>query len=470
MSTLLLSGSPSMPLAPLRQPAMMDLSGGGCGRGDAMFRRDRFGAAGCWLLALVCCAAAPGAARAEPLGINAAQAIAAATGNGLLSPGDFQPVDDPYVGPLVVGRMAPPAEGATPEAALSVVLYGGGDDVEQIQVNMTPPWKGLADEAELIGSILRALKLDLPDPPSAVASNARFGKLSREAQWTIGLLSEAWAGWPGTPSRQVRVRDGVALIFEGTPPDDWVVTIVRDKGYADVNWPGPDPQGEVDAVRQARLLIRQGDYQQAHDLLHVTALQDDPAAQTLLGDMWRFARIGHTDQQIATNFYLRAGRTKYPEAVYELATMSNSGYGVLTLDGIRLPLLDTAAQKGNADALFMLSAQKDNVFYMRPQGVTPFDQAHAAGLMGLLAAQVDVANRYARGDGVGADPVEAYAWALLAVSDTDPGIDWIRNRKLADDLKQKLDADQVAEAQRRAKVLAQQVKDDHIEVPTGPPA
>ena len=397
-----------------------------------------------------------GAARADglaPLPIDADAAIAAATATGLLSPDDFEAVNDPHAGALQVGR--PPEESG---AAVSLLLFEGEDGLEQIQLILSKPWGDLVDKAELAGALLRPL-VSVPDPNPVLAATPRFAGMSREAQWVLGLLSESWAGWPGSPERQVRVLDGIAVIAEGKPPDTWVLTIAVDAAYADVNWPGPDPQGESDVLRQAREALRAGRYQEVHDLLRPNGVPDDPAALTMLGDLYRFARLGQTNQQTATDYYLRAGRTQYPEAVYALAVMTDAGMGVLTLDGLRFPLLETAAENGSADALFVLSAAQEGVFYQRPEGVSPIDQVMQAARLGLLPAQVDLANRFARGEGVDADPVAAYAWALVALDNTDPGIDWIRSRQFVDEMSQGLSGKQRADAHAMAAGIIAEIGD-----------
>lgn len=386
-----------------------------------------------------------------PLPFTTDQVIAAATASGLLDAADFHAVDDPYVGPIVVG--SPPGEDG---AAVSVLLIGGGDHPDQVQVVLQKPWGDLSAKLTLAGNIL-ALVGPMPDPNPTMADSPTMAALPREAQWAAGFLSEAWAGWPGSTARQVRVIDGVSVIAEGYPPDYWVLTLAPDGDYPDATWPGPDPAADVPAVAQARLAIRAGDYAAAHELLRDPALQDDAAAQTLLGDLQRYGRLGKANQQMASNYYLRAGREQYPPAVYALGTMTSDGYGVLTLDALRYPLLIIAAENDSADALFMLSDKEEGVFFQRPEGIGPIDQVTEAARLGLLAAQVDLANRYAAGDGVDADPVAAYAWALVAIENTDPGVDWIRSRQVADEYSRTLSGKQRADAHEMANRLIAEI-------------
>jgi len=393
----------------------------------------------------------PAAAQSGALPFSREQVVAAALASGLLEASDFRVVDDPYVGELMVGSPSG-ADGA----AVSVLLLGEADRLDQVQIVLQEPWGDLPSKMTLAGNML-ALLGGVPDPNPAIGESESLSGLAREAQWAVGLLSEAWAGWPGSTVRQVRVIDGVSVIAEGYPPDYWVLTLAPDGGYGDATWPGPDPAADAPAVAKARLAIRAGDYREAYTLLRDEALQDDPAAQTLLGDLYRMGRLGLADQQTASNYYLRAGTKKYPPAVYALATMSSDGYGVLTLDNLRYPLLIIAAERGSADALFMLSDKEEGVFFQRPEGIGPVDQVDMAARLGLLPAQVDMANRLARGEGIDADPVAAYAWALVALDNTDPGIDWIRSRQLADDYSQGLSGKQRADAHALADGLIAEI-------------
>jgi hypothetical protein len=254
------------------------------------------------------------------------------------------------------------------------------------------------------------------------------------------------------------VVDDIAVIVEGIPPDVWGITIVPDDGYTDWTWPGHGASEDSEQVAQARLAIRHGDYAAAMDLLEEPAKAEDPAAAALMGDMYRLARLGVIDNETAADWYLVAGRFRYAPAVYSLATASDEGWGMLTLNGVRMPLLVDAAELGEPDAIYILSGQDNGIFYVRSEDLTKFDQAQMAATWGLLAAQLHVAARYAAGDGTAPDPVLAYAWASLALANVEPGLDYIRAHQLAVDLKEGLTPDQIAEAERLTETLV-----------TGPP-
>jgi len=394
---------------------------------------------------------------ADDLAIAPDAVVETIVGTGILGEADFKTIDDPYIGPIVVGGAAEvEADVAT---GISAIIYPGEQGSEQIQFILREPWGGLAARVEAMAAILTQLVGSTPAAPEFSAEDDPLrDSLSPAAQWLYGLMMESWLGWPGTPQRVVRVIDGVAVIIEGLPPDIWAVTFVPDAGYADWTWPGFSPATDSEEVRAARLAIRAGDYQAAMPLLEAAADRDEPAAAALLGDMYRLGRLGPVDQQLATNWYLAAGRQKYGPAIYGLAMMSDEGWGVMFMTGVRLPLLVDAAEVGTADAVYLLSGQDDGVFYVRNEDLTKFDQVKMAAEWGLLAAQLDLAQRYATGDGVEADPRLAYAWAVAALANTDPGLDYVHAHKLAADLRAGLSDAEAAEAERLAETLV-----------TGPP-
>ena len=402
------------------------------------------------LAAVLACAGPPVVAVADvlpPLPVTNDEAIAAAAATGLLDRDDFETILDPHVGEVIVGR--------PPDAArFSVVLTRGEGGPGPIQIVMGPPWDDVAARVELAARIAERLlgpPTTLPPPPPVEAG---LDPMSPMAAWLYGLLYEAWLGWPGSERRLVRERDGIAVIVEGAPPDSWSVTFAVDRDYGDATWPGETPGLDPPAVAEARLLIRGGRYREAADLLAPTARAGEPRAARLLGDMHRFGRLGQPDVETATDWYLIGGRHRHPYAIWSLAAMHTEGWGAFFISNFKAPLLVTAAEAGSADALYVLAGTRPGVNYVRPEGVTAADQVLRAARWGLPAARFDIARRYAAGDGVARDAVEAYAWALAALDATDPGVDWIPARALADELKQGLGRAEIEAAAARSAALA----------------
>jgi len=404
------------------------------------------------LVALSICARSPVLADDLPaLPVDSGAVVAAATESGFLTAADFETIDDPYVGTVLVGR---PDDGQ----AISVVIFEGPEGPTQVQIIMLPPWENIARRIDIAASIADLLvsRPDyLPPPPPVVAGTEPMEPM---ATWLYGLMYEAWLGWPGAEQRLVRERDGIAVIVEGTPPDNWSITFAVDRDYGDETWPATTSALDPPGVAEARELIRVGEYDAAADVLLPLSEAEIPQAARLLGDMYRFGRLGTPHAEDATDWYLIASRFRLPIAVWSLAAMKTENWGMFFVSNFKGPILDRASEVGSADALFLLSGTQPGVNYMRPPGVTAFDQALEAAQWGLLQAQFDMARRYAEGDGVDADPVEAYAWSLAALAATDPGLDYIPARALADDLRQPLDEDQAARAEARA-----------AELVTGPP-
>ncbi len=385
------------------------------------------------------------------LAISTQEAMAAATESGLVGAADFEAIDDPYVGRLIVARPA--------GSAVSVIMAPAGDGrAAWIQIVMTPPWDDLAGRIELAAAIAERLfdrpAFHPPPPPSETGTPPE----SAMAAWLYGLLYEAWLGWPGSERRLVRVRDGVAVAVEGVPPELWSIAFVADDSLPDATWPGPTPAQDPPAVAQARGLIRAGEYREARDLLLPLAEAGNPQAARLMGDMHRFGRLGPPDANSAADWYLVAGRHRHPFAVWSLAALDTEGWGVFFISNFRAPLLVQAAEAGSADALFVLSGTRPGVNYVRPEGVTAADQALQAARWGLIAAQREMARRHAEGDGVEEDAVEALAWALAAREATGPGLDFIAVRRLASELAADLPAAALDRAAARAARLV-----------TGPP-
>ncbi|MBT5434679.1 MAG: sel1 repeat family protein [Rhodospirillaceae bacterium] len=399
----------------------------------------------------------PVATRADSLSVDRSAVVDELVASDLFVSGDFELIDDPYIGPLEVGR---PAEG---KSAVSVLLIPGDDAAEtgqlsQIQFILAAPFGDLVTRVEMVAGVLDEVIGPPPVFTEPLSEDPALASMSPTAKWLYGLMTESWLGWPGSSQRLVRVRDGIAVIVEGVPPEIWGITIVVDEGEPDVTWPGFAADLDPPGVTDARLLIRQGEYQEAYDLLLPLAEAAVPQASNLLGDMYRFGRLDVLDMDTAADWYLIGGRFQFMPSVWSLASMSNEGWGIFFVSNFKAPLIVQAAKVGSADALYLLAGTDAGVNYVRPEGVSATDQITGAARWGLLGAQQDMAMRYATANGVDGDAVEAYAWALVALANTDPGLDYIRSHQLEQDLRKGLSDEDVAAAQARSQELV-----------TGPP-
>ena len=382
--------------------------------------------------------------------------VHAAVASGLIEAKDFQVIDDPHVGPLLVGR---PDASDDPTRAFSIIMFkDAAGELTQIQFIMSAPWEGLSERLELaagIASLVVSLPSFLPPAPPVEADPVT---LTPMASWLYSLFYESWLGWPGSARRLVRVRDDVAVIIEGTPPETWIMTLAVDRDFADITWPGEWAGSDAHGVKEARLLIRQGEYSKALDLLQPLADDDNPQAALLMGDMVRFGRVGVPHMEQATDWYLAAARHRHPRAIWSLAAMLTEGWGTFFINNLKGQILTRAEAAGSADALLVLGRSAPGVSYTRPADVSASDQILSAARWGLLEAQHDMARRYAAGDGVPADAVEACAWAMTALDNTDPGASYLYSRQLLADLASRLDDADLDRARERAMHLA-----------TGPP-
>ncbi len=391
------------------------------------------------------------------LEVSSTDVIRAAVASGLIDAADFEAIDDPHVGPLLVGR---PRASDDPARTFSIIMFGSDSTgLTQIQFVMSAPWEGLSNRLELAASIaglVVALPSSLPPMPPMEAGPAN---LTPMASWLYSLFYESWLGWPGSAKRLVRVRDDVAVIMEGTPPETWIMTLAVDRDFPDTTWPGGWSGTDAPGVTEARQFIRQGEYQAARSILEPLAEDGDPQAALLMGDMSRFGRIGIPHIQDATDWYLVAARHRHPRAIWALAAMLTEGWGTFFINNLKGQLLARAEAAGSADALLVLGGTTPGVNYVRPPGVSASDQILEAARWGLLAAQHDIADRYARGDGIAADTIEACAWAIVALENTGPGADYLFSRQLLADLSSGLDDAGLAQARERA-----------MNLETGPPS
>ena len=398
----------------------------------------------------------PAGADSPPLPLTSTKVIHAAIASGLIGTEDFEAIDDPHAGPLLVGRPGAPDD---PARTFSIIMFEDGPAPTQIQFIMSAPWGGLTDRLELaadIAGLFVTLPSSLPPMPPVEAGPVN---LTPMASWLYSLFYESWLGWPGSTKRLVRVRDGIAIIIEGTPPETWIMTVAVDRGFPDTTWPGVWSGSDTPGVTEARLLIRQGEYRKARDLLEPLAEDGDPQAALLMGDMVRLGRIGIPHIEHATDWYLVAARHRHPRAIWSLASMLTEGWGTFFINNLKGQLLTQAEVAGSADALLVLGNTAPGVNYVRPPGVSASDQILNAARWGLLAAQHDMARRYAAGDGVAADAVEACAWAMVALENTGPGANYLYSRQLLSDLVSRLDDAGLALARERS-----------MDLVTGPPA
>jgi TPR repeat protein len=152
-----------------------------------------------------------------------------------------------------------------------------------------------------------------------------------------------------------------------------------------------------------------GDYQNALREFQPRAEKGDPPAQTMLGMMYENGHGVPQNYKIAFNWYRKAAEQGNPHAQFKLGLMYTKGQGIPQDDKLAVQWYRKAAEQGH-------------------------DSAHH--YLGL---------KYGNGQGVPQDYVTAHMWAnISAANGNKPRLrDWIAAR---------MTSDQLAEAQRRARV------------------
>ena len=184
----------------------------------------------------------------------------------------------------------------------------------------------------------------------------------------------------------------------------------------------PTAEEELEtALATARGAFEDRDYASALRLLLPLGEAGSAEAQTLIGVMFRTGLLGLADHDEAAAWLEAAALQDYPEARFNL--------GLMYFQHETLPLGAEATPDELDEAAF-----------------AQFARAAARGHSG---AQLYLGHMYAEGTGVAPDPVEAYKWFQLAA--------WQRSRLAVgarDALAERLSADDLDEAKRRAHAFA----------------
>ena len=186
------------------------------------------------------------------------------------------------------------------------------------------------------------------------------------------------------------------------------------------------------------------------DELHALAEQGDAVAQFNLGVMYENGRGVPQDDAYAGGWYRLAADQGYADAQFNLGIMYAFGVGMPQDYAEAVRWYRLAADQGHADAQFNLG-----VMYAFGVGM-PQDDAEAvrwyrrAADQGHARAQGNLGDMYADGQGVPKDYVDAHLWLNLAAAQSS-GEDRDRRVKARDDLAERMTAEQLAEARRRAR-------------------
>ena len=169
------------------------------------------------------------------------------------------------------------------------------------------------------------------------------------------------------------------------------------------------------------------DYALALEKLTPLAEQGNAVAQVKLGIIYSRAEGVPRDNVVALRWLARAAEQGDAEAQFELGVMYRDGLGTPTDGSLAMQWFQRAAERGVPHAF--------NAIGELHLGHADIPQDYAAALVWFLrGAQVDDADclynigiRYALGQGVEQDDVEAYKWLDLAA---DTGIGDLRGKAL----------------------------------------
>jgi TPR repeat protein len=179
--------------------------------------------------------------------------------------------------------------------------------------------------------------------------------------------------------------------------------------------------------------------------LQEQANQGDAKAQELLGQMYRHGRGVPQDHKLANAWYLKAAAQGNLDAQSDLGHSYAKGWGVEQDQKQAAAWFAKAAAQGHANAQTNLAAR-----YELGNGVPKDDKMavvlyEKAAAQGYAPALHNLGAMYANGFGVDLDRVEALKYWIIAEGKGDAF-----SRKHRPLLEQKMAAEEVAEARRRA--------------------
>lgn len=111
-----------------------------------------------------------------------------------------------------------------------------------------------------------------------------------------------------------------------------------------------DSAADEARVAAARQVVEAGDYQQALQMLYPEAVQENPAAQTLLGDLYMQGLGVEQSHERAMLWYRRAARLDDARAQFNLGNLYLMGEGVLQDDDTAEAWFELAAAQGHDGA------------------------------------------------------------------------------------------------------------------------
>lgn len=228
--------------------------------------------------------------------------------------------------------LAEQGDAAASQALAERYLHGDGVDQDDAQAAY---WYRRAAELGYDGTELA--ETAVPAPPATSGRRIVSPPLEPAAD-------DARPEVPDSPA--VIEHADTATDVSETPPDSTETPAER------VTAPKPerDPDTDEASIAAAAEAVEAGDYAAALKQLYPEAMQDNPAAQTLLGDLYMQGLGVQQSRERAMLWYRRAARHDYARAQFNLGNMYFMGEGVLQDDDAALEWYGLAAAQGHEGA------------------------------------------------------------------------------------------------------------------------
>ena len=385
------------------------------------------------LLAVYCPLTAYAADGVGGLGVSSEAIIRAALESGYLSREDFDGTrpDLPSIAAFASHN----------EGDFTITAQGEPGDVRQIQIFISTLTNSVDKGLSTAGDIVHLVLPDHPAPHPNIAQ--QMPTASASTQWAGQNFIEAWEAWPGRGVRKEWRAGDKLLIFEGTPPDYFFLTIVAS---ADDHSTTSGPSVLADAHEA----MRKEDYETALSIIRPLAVDGNAEAQYELGEAYYFGRGTTRDYAEAVRWYRAAAEQGHVMAQLNLGKLFPKASGIEIGPEERLRWLGSAADQGNGDAFHELATWVFRDQRDRQEAERSFTWCSISAELGNGRGQLCLANRYWNGWGVRRDDAQAYLWATIAASELDPGFTAMNASYLRADYRKNLSEAQIAEADKTA--------------------
>jgi TPR repeat protein len=364
------------------------------------------------IAALAACLLAPAAALAQGLGISKQQVIE------IFASADV-PLQEEPASPGQ-GSQGTRLTGGKEGPRLSLV--GPADNLTAIRIDVATLATDLEKTMAGVGRLMQHVAPELGEPPTWTQQQGpqpHEKPVPKDFGWVSQFVTETWHGYYTQTLHIDRWVGDTQIVFEGVPPDFFVVTLIphsesqlRRDVYA-------HPKSRDPEVRKIAEMFERAQYRVALERLVLLAEAGNADAQALLGDSYYFSRGVRQDHKVARGWYEKAAQRGSVSGYYGLGVVES------TKDIGKPPApaaewFRKAALLGHPHAQFMLARH-----YLNGSGVPQSDAEGVrwctiAAQLGDASGQACLASALAGGHGRARDVTEAYFWWMVALSDIRP--------------------------------------------------